>query len=87
MYNLKGAAHYALGNLDLAIDLYNKAISLNPKYAISYNNIGMIYQDQGNYEKALEYYSKCLAIDEEIGNKKRMGNSYNKIGNILRKDQ
>ena len=49
----------------------------------SYNNIGNIYKDQGNYEKALEYASKSLAIYEEIGDKKGMGNSNNNIGICL----
>ena len=49
---------------------------------ISYNNIGIIYKNQGNYEKALEYYSKSLAIKEELSDKKGMAVSCNNIGNI-----
>ena len=48
----------------------------------SYNNIGIICKNQGNYEKALEYYSKSLAIKEELSDKKGMGDSYNNIGII-----
>ena len=52
----------------------------------SYNNIGLICEDQGNYEKALECHSKSLGIKKEIGDKKGMASCYNNIGNIY-KDQ
>ena len=54
--------------------------------ADSYNNIGTIFSDQGNNEKALEYYEKSLKIFELIGDKQGIGDSYNNIGNIY-KDQ
>ena len=54
--------------------------------ANSYNNIGLIYYDQGNLEKALEYHEKSLDISEEIGDKKGMSFSYNNIG-IIYKNQ
>ena len=34
--------------------------------ATSYNNIGAVYCSQGDYDKALEYYSKALAIKEKV---------------------
>ncbi|HIA35213.1 MAG TPA: tetratricopeptide repeat protein, partial [Flavobacteriales bacterium] len=48
--------------------------------AISYNNIGWTYKNQGNYEKALEYYYKSLKISEEIGDKEGIADSYDNIG-------
>ncbi|MBL4655342.1 MAG: tetratricopeptide repeat protein, partial [Bacteroidia bacterium] len=50
--------------------------------AVSYNNIGGIYDDQGEIEKALEYYFFSLKIKEEIKDKKGMAYSYNNIGFI-----
>ena len=41
--------------------------------------------NHGNYEKALEYYSKSLALGEQIGDKKGMGSSYYNIGIIYKK--
>ena len=32
----------------------------------TYNNIALVYQDQGDYVKALEYYKKALAIREKV---------------------
>ena len=34
--------------------------------AKSYKSIGNVYEKQGNYIKALEFYSKALAIRKEI---------------------
>ena len=51
----------------------------------SYNNIGIIYYDQGNLEKAMEYNLKSLTIVEEIGDKIVMSASYNNIGIIYKK--
>jgi len=48
--------------------------------AASYNNIGAIYDDQGNIEKGLEYYFLSLKIREEIKDKKGMAMSYNNLG-------
>ena len=54
--------------------------------ALYYNNIGNIYNSQGNYDKGLEYYSKSVSIKKELGDKKGMGASYNNIG-VMHKDQ
>ncbi|MBN4051865.1 tetratricopeptide repeat protein [Cytophagaceae bacterium AH-315-L13] len=50
--------------------------------ASAYNNIGFIYDNQGDIEKALEYYFLSLKIFEEIKNKRGMADSYNNIGYI-----
>ena len=50
--------------------------------AISLNNIGKIYHNQGDYAKALDYYTKSLKFREEIGDKKGMTYSIKKIGII-----
>ena len=42
----------------------------------------MIYGDQGNITKALEYYTKSLKIKEEIGDKEGVGISLSSIGLI-----
>lgn len=34
--------------------------------ATSYNNIGQVYNSQGDYAKALEYHTKALAIREKV---------------------
>ncbi|PCH66208.1 MAG: hypothetical protein COC01_08665 [Bacteroidetes bacterium] len=50
--------------------------------AISYNNIGSIYDNQGEIEKALEYYFLSFNLYEELKDKRGMAYSYNNIGYI-----
>lgn len=50
--------------------------------AVLYNNIGLIYDGQGNYAKALEKHLAALQIREEIGDKHGIADSYNNIGKI-----
>ena len=48
---------------------------------IAYNNIGMVYDSQGDYLKALEYHFKVLAISERtLGREGLIAASYNNIG-------
>ena len=46
------------------------------------NNIGIIYYNQGNYEQALDYYSKSLKIKEELGDNEGIPSTLSNIGII-----
>ena len=46
------------------------------------NILGTIYDNQGDYKKAIEYYSKSLKVSEEIGDKKGIAKSLNNLGTI-----
>ena len=48
----------------------------------AYNNIGVIHDYKGDYEKALEFFFKSLKINEEVDDKQVIASSYNNIGNI-----
>lgn len=50
--------------------------------ATSYNNIGRLYYNMGEYSKALEYYEKALKIREQIFGSEHpyTAKSYNNIG-------
>ncbi|HHZ65005.1 MAG TPA: tetratricopeptide repeat protein, partial [Flavobacteriales bacterium] len=57
-----------------ALEHFDKSLKIREEIgdkkgmAISLGNIGNIYDDQGNYEKALVYCTKALSIAQEIGN-------------------
>ena len=38
----------------------------HPNTAGSYNNIGIVYRNKGDYDKALEYYLKAVKIREAV---------------------
>jgi tetratricopeptide (TPR) repeat protein len=60
-------AHYGENNINLAE---------------TYNNIGIIYEEQGNLDQALEMYVKCLNIKKaHYGeNNFNLAKTYNNIG-------
>ena len=48
-----------------AIELYLKAIELNPDRSASFYNIGLIYKYQGDWEKSFEFNSKAYSLDSK----------------------
>lgn len=52
---------------------------------IIYNNIGLIFERQENYDSTLFYYHKSLDIRKKINDKRGISESLNNIGNTLRK--
>lgn len=46
-----------------AIESYNKAIELNPRYADAYRYRGEAYDEMGEYDKALEDYNKACQLN------------------------
>ena len=56
-----------------AIAFYSQSIpiyqSLNDNFGLAqiYNNIGMSYADEGNWEKANEFYGKSLELSDQYG--------------------
>ena len=81
----------SLGEYEEALRLLNIAHELNLKYrpesgeaATSYNNIGFVYDAQGNYTKALECHNKALAIRLKVlgENHPDTATSYNNIGAV-----
>ncbi|MCU0445372.1 MAG: tetratricopeptide repeat protein [Microscillaceae bacterium] len=46
----------------------------------STDNLGMIYQTQGAYAKAIEFYNKSLVIKESEKDRNGVADSYNKLG-------
>ena len=58
-----------------------KSKILNQK-SLALNNIGIVYRQNGNLPKALEYYELGLKIREEINDKKGISESLNNVADI-----
>ena len=69
--------------LDSAIEQFGEN---NSEVATSYNNIGLVYNSQGNYAKALEYCNKALEIRLSILGDRHpdVAMSYNNIGAVYK---
>jgi len=53
----------------------------------AYNNIGLIYDNKGEWDRALEYYLKSEQIRLEVGNRAGLAYTYFNIGTIYQEKQ
>ncbi|RLB80795.1 MAG: hypothetical protein DRH17_10990 [Deltaproteobacteria bacterium] len=61
--NTIGFYFYKMGNHQMAIQYYLKAIDLAPRYPLSYNNLGVIYLRADQYKRAKHYFHKAVELD------------------------
>jgi len=57
-----GLAWMGIKKYDLALDEFNKTLDINPQYYLAYYNAGVIYQLQGDLERARWAYEESLKI-------------------------
>ena len=53
------------GQVDAAIRHYEFALSLNPRYAKGYNNLGAAYMMGGDLKRASRAFAKALKLDPD----------------------
>ncbi len=86
-----GYAHKNIGDLDLALDNYHKALNYNILNkdelgkVICHNNIGGILISQGRYNEAHKYVIEVVKTAEEIGNIYYLSDLYNTVGLVFLK--
>jgi len=87
LLNELGKAHWGISSAK-TLEYSQKALQISQQIndlkgeAQSYNNIGVAYYYQDDYETALEYFLKSYEIRKELGNKKDIVASLNNIGII-----
>lgn len=75
----------------LANKYYFKALDISEQLGNKYliatwlGNIGNVYEEQLEHQKALEFYYKSLEINEELGNKNNIATQLSNIGAIYTK--
>ncbi len=74
--------------LDKALELYNQVFA---KFFLendwghlgnTYHQIGRVYGEQSDWEKALENYQKAIEWNEKTGQEHHLGNTYHQIGSV-----
>lgn len=84
-HGLEGFYQATLSNDATAIRAYLKARSINP-YAWSYAyNLGVIYYQQHDYAKALEFFKEAAAIDMRLNIQSIMSSKI--YGDLMRKSK
>lgn len=61
----KGGLYAAYGNEDAAIKCFQKVLELNPDNTEAAFNLGLVYAEKGEYEKALDFINK-ITSDSKI---------------------
>jgi Flp pilus assembly protein TadD len=80
------------GKIDVAQELYNQVLKIDPNFVNAHNNLGVILQELGELQKAKGCYEKTIEIDpsyvkahnnlgvifKELGDKQKAKNCYEK---------
>ncbi len=75
-YN-KSQEYITSGNFNEAINELEVLIDGYPDFAIAYNDLGVIYYNKGDKERALKYYEKAVALNpENINFQKNLADFY-----------
>lgn len=86
IYNETGNAFFAAPTLyDSAIAYYNLALAVDPKLSFTYCNLGNIFEQKNEIEKAVGYFKKAMSSDSVRFYSKlntKIGELYYKNGNF-----
>jgi tetratricopeptide (TPR) repeat protein len=63
---------------DIAQNLYNQVLKINPNHIDAYNNLGIIFKNLGKNEKAINCYQKAIAINPNYAN------AYSNLGLVFK---
>ena len=68
---------------DIAQQLYNQVLKINPNHSQALNNLGVIFKTLGEKQKAKECYEKAIEIDPNYANAhNNLGAIYQELGEI-----
>src|ERR1017187_5838324 len=62
-FSNRGVAYYERGEYDRAIQDFEQAIALNPKYALAFNNRCAAYHDKGEYDRAIQDCNQAIKLN------------------------
>lgn len=90
VFNMLGVISHVEGKFATAIDCFEKALKINPRYTEATLNLAVLYNDLGQYEKAKKLYSrlktrkgeKSFTIEPVLRGK--LSNLHADIGDIYR---
>ncbi len=66
IYRQQGLEYQDMGNLEVALTFYEKAIELDPRYAEAYNDLGIIYEAKSDPVRAEACYLQAIKLDPQF---------------------
>lgn len=86
-YNL-GLFYLNNGQVNQAIRHLQRALSLNPRYALALNALGQAHWMKGLVEESIQYFQECLNIDPTMSEaRNNLGVSYQELGLLDKAEQ
>ncbi|MFH0931672.1 MAG: tetratricopeptide repeat protein [Candidatus Zixiibacteriota bacterium] len=88
LYSLIGLCYYTPGKLDLALENWNKSLSLSREFndregeSAVLGNLGIVYRIRGELDKAIKYHEDALKIDREMRNKYGEASDLDNLGSV-----
>ncbi len=65
LFNIRGAGYAGLGQLDIAVQNYEKALSIKPDYAKAHYNLGGALQELDKLHDSAKSYENAIALEPE----------------------
>ncbi len=87
--NQQGIKQSQQGESQQALQTLETALAITREYgdrsweAITFNNIGRVYQSQRKYGQALASYQQAIVINKELGDLVRLGKTYSNVGYLF----
>jgi len=83
LLNNLGLTYYKLGNDDQAVENFNKALQINPRFLDAYINLAEVKKNQSKNDEAIEILKKCLNSNpNNFVLNFALANNYQSIGNF-----
>jgi tetratricopeptide (TPR) repeat protein len=70
-WNNKGIIFSTRGKNEEAVEYFEKALEINPRFAVAWNNKGASLAQLGKNEAAITCFDKALEINPEYANPKK----------------
>ncbi len=71
-YALGDEAHSKGNDIPEAVDHYKRALALDPKLAMAWARLGVIYLNSGQNGKAMEYFTKAHELSGDVSERERL---------------
>jgi len=83
LFNLSGACYKAIGQLDVAVKSFEKALALKPDYTEVNYNLGVTLKELGQLDAAVKCYERAISIKPDYADAHyNLGNALKELGQL-----
>jgi arylsulfatase A-like enzyme/Flp pilus assembly protein TadD len=90
LWNYLGVAYWRKGDLDEALEAFDKSLSLDHNYSIAFNNIGSVYlskflatKERSDLDPSIQNFEKAIELDPAYASAYNgLGAAYSQAGDI-----